>query len=490
MSDAAPKYPVRFTDLFINGEFVPARSGRRFPTIYPATTEVIAEIAEGDEADINLAVESAYGAFTSGPWPNMNAVERGRILWRIGELILEEVDEVAYLETLDTGKPINDSRRIDIPLCAEIFQYFAGWTTKITGETIPVKGDILNYTLREPLGVVGAITPWNFPLLLAVYKIAPALACGNTVVLKPAEQSPLSALYLADIVRRAGLPAGVLNVITGFGPMAGAALVKHPLVNKIAFTGESATGKEIMRNAAGTLKKISLELGGKSPNIVFADADIEAAVRGAVNGIFYNKGEVCSAGSRLFVEESIHQPFLEKVLDRSKRMIPADPMNEKCRMGPLISEEQLEKVESYVKSGKEEGAKLLAGGERVQPDGLKGFFYAPTLFDEVHNNMKIAREEIFGPVLCCIRFRDLDEAIALGNDTIYGLAAAVWTRDIRKAHTAARELKAGTIWINTYNRFDSASPFGGYKESGFGRELGSYAINEYTQVKSVWVDLS
>jgi acyl-CoA reductase-like NAD-dependent aldehyde dehydrogenase len=378
---------------------------------------------------------------------------------------------------------------VDIPAAAACFQYYAGWVTKIHGSTIPVPGNYLNYTLREPLGVVGAIIPWNFPILMAAWKLAPALATGNTVVLKPAEQTPLTALRMAEIFEKAGVPAGVINIVPGYGPTAGAALVKHPGVAKIAFTGSTAVGKEIMRSAADTLKKVSLELGGKSPNIVFADADLDAAVRGAINGIFYGKGEVCAAGSRLFVEQSVHDQFLEKLAERAAKLTVGDPMHPKTRLGALVSSEQMNKVLGYIESGKSEGARLVTGGERAPQNG-KGFFVKPTIFDRVDNSMKIAREEIFGPVLAAIEFKDIDDAIAQANNTIYGLAAAVWTRDVKKAHKAARAIKAGTVWVNTYNMLDTASPFGGYKMSGFGRELGEHALDLYTQVKSVWVDLN
>jgi acyl-CoA reductase-like NAD-dependent aldehyde dehydrogenase len=475
--------------LWIGGEWRDAASGKTFATGNPATEEKIADVAEADRADIDLAVGAAQKAFESGAWPKMNVTERARVLWRIGDLLLEHADELARLETMNNGKPIFESRQVDIPAAAACFQYYAGWVTKIHGSTIPVPGNYLNYTLREPLGVVGAIIPWNFPILMAAWKLAPALATGNTVVLKPAEQTPLTALRMAEIFEKAGVPAGVINIVPGYGPTAGAALVKHPGVAKIAFTGSTAVGKEIMRSAADTLKKVSLELGGKSPNIVFADADLDAAVRGAINGIFYGKGEVCAAGSRLFVEQSVHDQFLEKLAERAAKLTVGDPMHPKTRLGALVSSEQMNKVLGYIESGKSEGARLVTGGERAPQNG-KGFFVKPTIFDRVDNSMKIAREEIFGPVLAAIEFKDIDDAIAQANNTIYGLAAAVWTRDVKKAHKAARAIKAGTVWVNTYNMLDTASPFGGYKMSGFGRELGEHALDLYTQVKSVWVDLN
>jgi len=490
MSSNIKPQPTAPRKLFIGGQWRDSASGKTFDTINPATGEVLAQVAEADAEDIELAVQAARRAYEEGPWARMSASERGKLLWKIGELILQQADELAELETLDNGKPIFESRYVDIPAAAECFQYYAGWASKIHGETIPVRGNFLNYTLREPLGVVGGIIPWNFPLLMAAWKVAPALATGNTIILKPAEQTPLTALKLGEICQQADVPDGVVNIVPGFGPTAGAALVKHPGVDKIAFTGSTVVGQEIMRNAADTLKKVSLELGGKSPNIVFADADLESAAKGAINGIFYGKGEVCAAGSRLFVESSIHDQFMDKLLERARKLAPGDPLNPKTRLGALVSEEQMNKVLGYIDAGKQEGAKLLCGGQRAQVGDGKGYFVNPTIFDAVDNQMKIAREEIFGPVLATLEFKDINEAIEKANQTIYGLAAAVWTRDIKKAHRAARNIKAGTVWINTYNIYDPASPFGGYKMSGFGRELGMHALELYTQVKSVWVDLN
>ena len=415
--------------------------------------------------------------------------ERGKILWKIADLIMANADELARMETEDNGKPIFESRHVDIPAAAECFQYYAGWATKIHGDTIPVPGNFLNYTLHEPLGVVGAIIPWNFPLLMAAWKIAPALATGNTVVLKPAEQTPLTALRLGELCLEAGLPPGVLNIVPGYGPTAGAALVEHALIAKIAFTGSTEVGKQIMRKAADTLKKVSLELGGKSPNVVFADADLDAAAKGAINAIFYGKGEVCAAGSRLLVEKSVKDELLEKIVARAAKLVPADPMHPKTRMGALVSKEQMDKVLGYIDSGREEGAQVLTGGGRADVNG-KGFFVSPTVFGDAHNGMKIAREEIFGPVLAAIEFEDTADGVRKANETMYGLAAAVWTRDVKKAHKVARAIQAGTVWINSYNVLNTASPFGGYKMSGFGRELGAHALDLYTQVKSVWVDLN
>jgi len=472
--------------LFIGGQWVDAVAANTFATVNPATEEPITQVAEGRAEDIDRAVKAARQAF-EGPWAGVSAADRGRLLWKMADLIESRLAEIAEVETLDSGKTITESSRVDVPMAADCFRYFAGWATKIEGETIPVRAPCFGYTLREPLGVVGQIIPWNFPILLAAWKVAPALAAGNTIVLKPAEQTPLTALRLAGIAEEAGLPPGVLNVVTGFGPTAGAALVNHPGVDKIAFTGSTTVGQEIMRRASGSLKRLTLELGGKSPNIVFADADLDLAVRGASNGIFYNKGEVCTAGSRLFVEESLHDALLDRLSAFTAKLQQGDPLDPKTRLGPQVSEGQMNRVLSYVDKGKGEGARLVAGGSRAPG---KGYFVRPTIFDDVQNGMTIAREEIFGPVLSVLRFRDLDEVVRAANDTPYGLAAAVWTKDIKKAHRAARLLKSGTVWINTYGLYDSAMPFGGYKMSGFGRELGRHGLLEYTQTKSVWVDLS
>jgi len=477
------------TDLFIGGEFVPSTSGKRFATTNPATGEMLGQIAEAGREDLDRAVVTARQAFESGPWASMKPRERGRILIRAAEMLLSRAEEFGRVETLDNGKPIFESAKIDMPVAAEALSYFGESADKLYGDTFPGRPDAMLLTLREPVGVVGAITPWNFPLLQAMWKIAPALALGNTVVLKPASLTPLTALLFADLLREAGLPAGAFNVVTGPGATVGSAMAEHPGIDKISFTGETETGKKILRAAAGTMKRVSMELGGKSPNVVFADADLDAAAKGASNAIFYGKGELCSAGSRLLVEESVHDALLEKVVDRAKKMVPADPLHPKTRLGALVSEKQRENVERYVESGRSEGAKLVAGGNRASVDG-KGAFFEATVFDAVKPDMRIAREEIFGPVLATLTFRDEAEAVAVGNSTIYGLAAAVWTKDVKKALRTAKALKAGTVWVNAYNFYDPGLPFGGYKESGFGRERGHYALEEYTQVKSVWVDLS
>jgi aldehyde dehydrogenase (NAD+) len=475
--------------LFINGEWREAAAGTTIEVVNPATEEVIAEVASAEQSDVDAAVAAARAAF-DGPWSKLSARERGRLVWKIGEKLTERADEIARLETIHNGKPIFESRHIEVPAAAECFQYFAGWADKIHGETIPVKGNFLTYTLREPVGVVAAIVPWNFPLLLTAWKVAPALACGNSVIIKPASQTPLTALALAEIAQEVGLPPGVLNVVTGPGSKVGQMLVDHPGIDKIAFTGDTSTGKQIMRGSAETLKRITLELGGKSPNIVFPDADLDAALRGATTGIFYGKGEVCAAGSRLLVDRSIKSEFIDKVAARARKMAPGDPMDPKTRLGAISSKKQLENDLRYIELAKKEGAQLVAGGGRADIGTGKGYFLQPTVFDGVTPEMTIAREEIFGPVLATIEFGDVDEAIARANDSHYGLAAAVWTKDIKKAHYVARKLQAGTVWINTYNIYDTAAPFGGYKQSGFGREMSVHALEHYTQVKSVWVDLN
>jgi aldehyde dehydrogenase (NAD+) len=486
---AATKARVEPGRLLIDGEWV--QGSKKFDTLNPATGQVLTQIVEASREDVDHAVRAARRAFEdrTSPWRKMSASERGRLIWRLADLVEKHIDELAELETLDNGKPIFESRQVDMPMVVDVLRYYAGLATKIHGETVNTFDAAFTYTLREPVGVVGLIIPWNFPLLLASWKLGPALACGCTIVLKPAEQTPLTTLRLGELAIEAGVPAGVLNIVTG-GPETGKAMVAHPEIDKVAFTGSTAVGKEIMRSAADTLKRVTLELGGKSPNIVFADSDIDNAVRGAINGIFYGKGEVCNAGSRLFVENKVQDELLEKLVARAKKMQPADPLDPKTRLGAMVSQEQIETVLGYIDAGKKEGAKLIAGGSRVSVDGGKGFFLEPTIFGDVNNDMTIAQEEIFGPVLSVLKFDDVDQVVDLANRNPYGLAAAVWTRDLKKAHGVCRRLKAGTVWINTYGLMDAALPFGGYKNSGFGRELGMHAIEHYTELKTVWLNLS
>ncbi|MDH5590136.1 MAG: aldehyde dehydrogenase family protein [Gemmatimonadota bacterium] len=473
--------------LWIGNEWVDAADGSTFDTVNPATGEIITSVAAASDADVDRAVSSAREALRGKAWGRMNPHKRSVLLWKLADAIEANADELAALETADNGKSYFEARKVDLPSVVENFRYFSGLADKIHGSTIPVSGPFLNYTVREPVGVVGCITPWNFPLSLAAWKVAPALACGNAVILKPAEQTPLTALRLGEIAAEVGFPPGALNVVPGFGETAGAALVRHPGVDAIAFTGSTEVGKIVMREAAGTVKKVSLELGGKSPNIVFADADLDAAVRGAATGIFYGTGQVCAAGSRILVERSVYDDFVGQLAARAAKMTVGDPMDANTRLGAIISPEQLDRVMGYVEAGKAEGARLVAGGDRATVDG-KGNFVQATVFADVTPEMTIAREEIFGPVAVVIPFDDVDDAIGKANDNAYGLAAAVWTRDVGKAHRVAGALDAGTVWINTYHQYDSGSPFGGYKQSGFGRDLGyEAALEKYTQVKSVWV---
>jgi len=476
--------------LFINGEFVDARSGETFATVNPATEETITNVASAGAEDVDAAVQAARAQMEAGSeWQKMKPRDRAKVMWRLADILSSRAEEIGRIETIDNGKPIFESQFVDTPAAAECLYYFAGWSGKVTGETIPVADSAFTYTLREPVGVVGAITPWNFPLMMAVWKIAPALACGNTIICKPASNTALSLLKFAEYAKEAGLPAGVLNVVPGRGSVVGNAIVDHPGIDAIAFTGSTEVGKQLMARAAKTLKKVSLELGGKSPNVVFADADLDAAARGALNAIFYGKGEVCAAGSRLLVEEGAHEELMAKVIERANKMTAGDPLHPKTRLGAIVSKEQMDSVLSYIEAGKSDGAKLVAGGERADIGTGKGYFIKPTIFDDVTPEHRIAREEIFGPVLATLRFKDAEDAVKVGNNTVYGLAAAVWTRDVSKAHRIARAIKAGTVWVNTYNLYDPALPFGGFKESGFGRDQGRDALEKYTQTKSVWVNL-
>jgi phenylacetaldehyde dehydrogenase len=477
--------------LFIDGQWTDAASGKTFATPNPATGETLANVAEGDAEDINRAVRAARTAFETGPWGRMTPSERGRIIWKIGDLILEHADELAQLESLDNGKPFAVARAADIPLAADLFHYMAGWATKIEGNTINISVPYMpganwhSYTLREPVGVVGQIIPWNFPLLMAAWKLGPALTTGNCVVLKPAEQTPLTALRLAGLIAEAGIPAGVVNVVTGFGETAGAALAAHDDVDKVAFTGSTEVGKLIVQAAAGNLKKVTLELGGKSPNIVFDDA-VEGAVEGAANAIFFNHGQCCVAGSRLFVHQTRFDEVVGGVAEIAKSIKLGSGMEAGTQMGPLVSEEQLQRVTGYLESGKAEGATAVVGGGRF---GDRGFFVEPTVLINTHGDMKVVKEEIFGPVVVAAPFSDLDEIAAQANDTVYGLGAGIWTNDISKAHALAKKLRAGTVWINCYNVFDASLPFGGYKQSGWGREMGHEALEAYTEVKAVTAQL-
>ena len=478
--------------LFIDGRWVDAASGRTFVTPNPATGDTLATVAEGDAEDVDRAVRAARRAFEDGPWASMTPSDRGRIIWKIGDLILEHVDELAQLETLDNGKPFGVAQVADVPLAADLFHYMAGWATKIEGNSINISvpfapgANFHAYTLREPIGVVGQIIPWNFPLLMAAWKLGPALAAGNCVVLKPAEQTPLSALRLAELIAEAGVPDGVVNVITGFGETAGAALAAHDGVDKVAFTGSTEVGKLIVQAATGNLKKLTLELGGKSPNIVFSDADPESAIAGAANAIFFNHGQCCVAGSRLFVQQDRFDEVVAGVTEIAKSIKLGDGMDPETQMGPLVSEEQLERVTGFLNSGKSEGATATTGGNR---SGDRGYFVEPTVLTNTRPDMKVVREEIFGPVLVAAPFTDLDEIAAVANDSEYGLGAGIWTRDISKAHALAKKIRAGTVWINCYNVFDASLPFGGYKQSGWGREMGHQVLEAYTEVKAVTAQL-
>jgi aldehyde dehydrogenase (NAD+) len=475
------------TDVFIGNEWRPASTGKTFPVVNPATEEIIADVQQGDVADIDAAVTAARRCFDSEAWRGLTGRKRAKLLFEAADLLGARRDEIAKLETLHNGKTFFESK-IEIAMTVETLRYYAGWADKLVGHTVPVDADALVYTLKEPVGVVGAIVPWNFPLNLASWKIGPALAAGCTVVLKPASETPLTALAFAEILLEAGYPEGAFNVVPGPGSRAGSALVDHAGVDKIAFTGSTEVGRRIMARAAATNKRISLELGGKSPNVLFADADIDAAIKGALTGIFYGKGEVCAAGSRLLVEKSVHGEVVEKLAAWAPKLAPGDPFDKKTRMGALVSSAQRDTVLGFIQKGIDEGAKVVAGGKPASLDG-KGYFVEATVFDGVTPDMTIAREEIFGPVLAVLPFEDAADAVRLANRSSYGLAAGIWTADIRKAHRVARELKAGTVWINTYHAYDPAAPFGGYKDSGFGREMGREGLDAYLETKTVWVNL-
>jgi aldehyde dehydrogenase (NAD+) len=481
---APPK--VRQTNMLIDGKWVPAASGKTFETINPCTGDVIAQVAEGDKADVDKAVAAARKALNTS-WANVTPSQRGQMLMKLADLVEKNLDELAALETLDNGKPLADSKAADLPLTIATYRYYAGWADKVHGKTIPINGPYFCYTRHEPVGVVGQIIPWNFPLLMQAWKLAPALACGNTVVLKVAEQTPLSALRVGELIQEAGFPPGVVNIIPGYGPTAGAAIANHMDVDKVAFTGSTEVGKLVMKAAAeSNLKRVTLELGGKSPNIVFADADLDAAIEGAHFALFFNQGQCCCAGSRLFVEEKIYDEFVTRSVTAAKQRKVGDPYAPDTCQGPQVDKDQFNKVMSYIEAGKKEGAKLAAGGGRV---GDKGYFIEPTVFTDVKDNMKIAQEEIFGPVMSIIKFKTIDEVVQRANTTMYGLAAAVWTKDISKAHAIANSVRAGTVWVNCYDVFDAAAPFGGFKQSGIGRELGEYGLQQYTEVKTVTVKL-
>ena len=485
--DHQPEIKIGPTKMLIGGKWVDAASGRTFATINPATEEIIAQVAEGDKEDVDRAVRAAREAFEEGAWKKMSARDRGKYLFRLADLIEQHQDELAALETLDNGKPLTDSRNIDLPLVIECYRYFAGWADKIEGKTIPASGPYFCYTRHQPVGVVGQIIPWNVPLLMQAWKWAPALAAGCTSVLKPAEQTPLSALRVGELALEAGIPDGVVNIVPGFGESAGAAIAEHMDIDKVAFTGSTEVGKLIHQAAGRTnLKRVSLELGGKAPNIIFADADLDAAIETAFFAVFWLAGQVCCAGSRLFVESRVYDQVVERMLDRTRQQKLGDPFDPLTTQGPQISQEQFDRVMGYIDAGRDSGANLRTGGNR---HGDKGFFIEPTIFTEVQDDMKIAREEIFGPVMSILKFDDIEEVIQRGNRTTYGLTAGVWTRDIGKAHRLAAELKAGTVWVNCYDVFDIAVPFGGFKMSGIGRECGEYALQNYAEVKSVTVAL-
>jgi phenylacetaldehyde dehydrogenase len=481
------KYLSTARKLLIDGKWTEAQSGKTFPVYDPSTGAVMANVAEADAADVDKAVKAARKAFDHGPWPRMSPSERGRILWKLADLIEKRSEEFATLESLDNGKPLTVARAADVPLTVDMFRYMAGWATKLTGTTIPISfpGDYLSFTLREPVGVVGQIIPWNFPLLMAAWKLAPALSTGCTVVLKVAEQTPLTGLLLGELCQEAGLPDGVVNVLAGYGETAGAALAAHEEVDKVAFTGSTEVGKLIVKAAAGNLKKVTLELGGKSPVIVLDDADVEQVIPGAAGAIFFNHGQCCCAGSRLMIHEKIFDKVVAGVADQARTIKLGPGLDPETQMGPLVSDEQFRRVTGYITSGVDEGAEVVVGGKKGSDNG--GYFVQPTVLTRTTPDMKVVREEIFGPVVCAQPITDDDlEAIArVANDTEYGLAASVWSRDISKANKLAKRVRAGTVWINCHNVFDASLPFGGYKQSGWGREMGEFVLSNYTEVKAI-----
>jgi aldehyde dehydrogenase (NAD+) len=482
--EAAARFATR---LLINNRWVDGEAGETFSTVNPATGEEICRVAAASGADVNQAVRAARDAFDRGPWRRTHGSERGRLMNRLADLIESHAEELARLESLDSGKPLSVVRRLDVPKTIGCYRYFAGWADKVHGQTIPIPGDFFCYTRHEPVGVVGQIIPWNYPMLMQAWKLAPALATGNTVVLKPAEQTPLSALRIGELILEAGFPEGVVNIVPGLGPVAGAAIARHMGVDKVAFTGSTEVGHRIMEAAAqSNLKRVTLELGGKSPNIIFADIDLDEAVEGAHVGLFSNQGQICCAGSRVFVEQSVYEPFVEKSVTRARKRVVGDPLEPTTEQGPQVDQRQMDRVLGYIDSGQTEGATLACGGKRV---GDRGYFVEPTVFADVQDDMKIAKEEIFGPVMSVIPFRTLDEVIERANNTDYGLAAGVWTRDIRKALAVANGVRAGTVWVNCYNVLDPRAPFGGFKQSGIGRELGEYGLQQYTELKTVTVRL-
>ncbi len=476
---------VKDQPLFIGGKFVDGGSNKTFAAINPATGETICQVAEADAADVDRAVAAARQALERGPWKTMNAADRGLLLYKLADLIEKNAGELAAVEALNSGKIITDARG-DVQGVVNTLRYYAGWADKIEGRTVPVRGNFLSYTLRQPVGVVGQIIPWNFPLLMLAWKWGPALACGNTVVMKLAEQTPITGMRVAELALEAGFPAGVINVLNGYGETTGAAMVAHPGIDKIAFTGHYETAKIIQKSAADTLKRVTFELGGKSPNVIFADADMDQAVKGAFHAIYFHGGQCCTAGSRLFVEDRVHKEFVQRLAEAAKQRKLGDPLDEGTQQGPQVSQEQMDKILGYVNLGEKQGAKLVVGGKR---HGGKGFFVEPTVFDGVRDDMAIARDEIFGPVVSVLPFKSVDEVIERANNTYYGLAAAIWTKDLDKAHLFAREVKAGTVWVNCYHVVDTTTPFGGFKMSGQGRENGEAALEHYTETKTVTIKL-